>query len=73
MIKNPSLLKKLEDDFIKDEGKLTFKQSLKIFTSMWNEGIELGILPSADPLGGIDVDIKIAKVLNSCLKSSCPK
>jgi len=73
LIKNPSFLKKLEDDFSRDEGKLSFKQSLKLFTSMWNEAVELGVLPSGDPLEGIDVDIKIAKALNSCLKSSCPK
>jgi hypothetical protein len=73
MIKDPELFKKFENNFIRDEGKLPYDQSLKLFTSMWNEGIKLGILPSSDPLEGIDVDIKIAKVLNSCLKSSWPE
>jgi hypothetical protein len=30
---------------------------------MWNEGVNLGVLPPKDPLEEIDVDIRIAKVL----------
>lgn len=70
MVKNPVLLKKFDDNFIQYESKLTYSQSLKIFTDMWNEGIRLHVLPPKDPLEGIEVDIKIAKVLNSCLKNS---
>ncbi len=73
MIKNPKVFKKFEDSFLRDEGKLPYNQSLKIFESLWNEGVKLGVLPPKDPLEGIDVDIKIAKVLNSCLKKSCQK
>jgi hypothetical protein len=39
---------------------------------MWKEGITLGILPLSDPLGGIEVDIELARVLN-CLKNSLPE
>ncbi len=73
MIKKSQVLKKLERDFIRGKGKLSFEQSLKLFTSMWNEGVILGRLPSKDLLEGIEKDIKIAKVLNSCLKKSSPK
>ena len=73
MIKNQELLKKFENSLVRDEGKLPFHQSIKLFTSMWNEGVKLGVLPPKEPLEGIDVDIKIAKVLNSCLKSSSPE
>jgi len=40
---------------------------------MWNHGVKLGVLPPKEPLEGIETDIKIARVLNSCLKSSCQK
>ncbi len=73
MIKNQELLKKFENSLIRDEGKLPFEQSIKLFTSMWNQGVTLGVLPCNDSMEGIDVDIKIAKVLNSCLKSSSPE
>ena len=41
---------------------------MKLFSDMWNEGLRLGVLPPKDPMDGIDVDIRIAKALNSCLK-----
>jgi hypothetical protein len=73
MIKDKEILKKFEDDFIRDEGKLPFSRAVKLFTEMWNEGVKLGILPPQDPLEGIEVDIRIAKILNSCSKKSFPK
>lgn len=72
MIKNSEILKKFEDSLIRDEGKLTFDKAIKLFTSMWNEGVRLGVLPPKEPLEGIEVDIRIAKVLNSCLKRPSP-
>lgn len=71
MIKNVHLFEHLEREFISKQ-KLSYRQSLQLFEAMWNEGMKLGILPPKDPLEGIDVDIKIAKVLNSCLKKSSP-
>ena len=71
MIKNIHIVEQLERDFILKQ-RLSYLQSLKIFESMWNEGVRLGILPLKDPLEGIETDIKIAKVLNSCLKKSYP-
>jgi hypothetical protein len=73
MIKHPEVLKELEDDFIRDDGKLSFDSAIKLFTYMWNEALILGVLPPKDPLEGIEVDIRIAKTLNSCLKKSSPR
>ena len=70
MIKNTQLLKELEDTIMKKEGRLPIGYSMRIFESLWNEGIKLGVIPPKEPLEGIDVDIKIAKILNSCLKNS---
>jgi hypothetical protein len=61
----------MEREFIAKQ-RLSYKQSLQIFESMWNEGIKLGVLPPKEPLDGIDVDIRIAKIINSCLKKSFP-
>lgn len=72
-MKNPTLFKKFEDDFIRDDGKLTFESAIKLFTYMWNEALNLGVFPPKDPLEGIEVDIRIAKTLNSCLKKSFPR
>jgi hypothetical protein len=70
MVRNPKRLRQFRDALSKSQGPLTFSHSLKIFTSMWKEGMALGILPLDNPLEGIETDIRIASVLNSCLKNS---
>ena len=72
MIKNASILRKFEDDFMRTEAKRPIEQSLQLLTSMWEEGVVLGVLPPADPWEGIDVDVRIAGILNSCLTKSLP-
>lgn len=69
MIKNQEILKRFEDDFIRDKGRLSFGDAIKILDAMWNEAVTLGILPPKEPLEEIDVDIRVAKILNSCLKN----
>ena len=73
MIKDPEALKRFEDRFLKDTAHLSYEQSLRIFESMWNEGVELGVPPPDVPLEGIEKDIKLAKVLNSCSKTFSPE
>ncbi len=58
------LLKELERKLIKEE-KLSLEEALKIFEAMWQEAVTLGVLPPKDPLEGIEVDIRIAKIVNS--------
>ncbi|HBO85263.1 MAG: hypothetical protein A2073_04775 [Deltaproteobacteria bacterium GWC2_42_11] len=70
MIKNSELLRKFEDDFIRNSGRLTYDHAIKIYTAMWNQGVRFGVLPSKEPLEEIEVDIRVAKILNTCLKKS---
>ena len=72
MVKNPEILRDFEDSFVKDEGRLSFERAMRLFSDMWHEGITLGVLPPIETLEGIEVDIRIAKALNSCLKKSSP-
>jgi hypothetical protein len=37
MIKNSGKVKDFEEDFFKNQGKLSYAQSLKLFTAMWQE------------------------------------
>jgi len=68
LIKNFNVLEQLKREMIKKE-KLSFRQALIIFEAMWKEGVSFGVLPPKDPLEGIDVDIRVARILN-CLKKS---
>jgi len=69
MIRDAGALQRFEDSVIRGR-KLSHPQALRLFEAMWQEGVALGVLPPKDPLEGIDVDIKIARALNSCLKKS---
>jgi hypothetical protein len=69
MIKNPHLVRELEAEFIARE-KLPYKKALHIFESLWREGVTLGVLPLEDPWEGIEVKLRIARILNSCSKNS---
>ena len=66
MIKNWEILRRLEDDYRAQEN-LSYQQKLDLFEGMWKEAVELGVLPSKNPLEGIEVTIQIAKIMNSCL------
>ena len=72
MIKNAYILRKFEDDLIRSETKRSVEQAFELLTAMWKEGVVLGVLPPSDPWEGIDVDVRIAGILNSCLKKSLP-
>lgn len=64
MIKNPDLLQKFEDEFIQQE-KADFLINIRLLDAMYEEAVSLGIIPLKNPLEGIEIDIKIAEVINS--------
>ena len=64
MIKNPECLKSLNDRLKKTEHP-DIEKNFRILDSLYDEALYLGIFPLKDPLSGIEIDIKIAKVLNS--------
>ena len=61
--------RKFEDDLARREGRLDHGKALEIFTRLWEEGLELGVLPPTDPMEGIETDILVARILNSCSRS----
>ena len=73
MITNPEILRKFADDLIRNEAVISPDQSLKLLASMWEEGVLFRVLPPDDPLEGVDTDIRVAQILNSCLTESSLK
>jgi hypothetical protein len=63
MIKDARLLEEFNDNLLRKE-KRGYAAALRIFAGMWEEGRKLGVLPLKDPLEGIEVDIRIARILN---------
>ena len=72
MIRDVHTLRRFEDDMLEKGPQPSFRESLQLFESMWNEGIRLGILPLSDHMEGIEVDVELARILN-CLKNSSPE
>ena len=68
MIRNPEYLKRFEKEWVARD-KIPHERALEILDAMWEEGIALGVLPLKDPLEGLEVDIQMARILNSCLKN----
>ena len=57
-------LQKFEMDFIKKE-KVHIVMNFRVVEALYKEAVTLGIIPLKNPLDGIEVDLKIAKVVNS--------
>ena len=68
MIKDQKLWKQFERDMIKKE-ELSLEQKYKILNAMLQEALRLGVLPLDNPLEGIEVDIRIARIVNAVGRS----
>ena len=64
MIKNREKLQKFENEIIRNE-KVNVLKNFRLVDAMYKEAVSLGIFPVKDALAGLEVDIKIAKVINS--------
>jgi len=73
MIRNEHILRALDKQFILGKGRLSREKAFKLFEAMWIEAKNMGIVPLKDPMEGIDVDIRVARILNSCSKLSSRK
>ncbi|MBW1956754.1 MAG: hypothetical protein JRI76_12850 [Deltaproteobacteria bacterium] len=63
MIKDPETLAEFERECLRRD-QTDYFDSLRLFEEMWKEGVFLGVLPLKDPLEGIEVDLRIARILN---------
>ncbi len=63
MITNPEKLRRLDEERIRQE-KSDYETNLRVFEALWQEAVALGVLPLKDPMEGIEVDIRIARILN---------
>ncbi|MDP2210073.1 MAG: hypothetical protein Q8K98_15055, partial [Bacteroidota bacterium] len=63
MVKNKRILKQFESRQVK--RRMSYVQKLKIFDEMYKHALELKVIPPKNPLEGIEIIIKIAKVVNS--------
>lgn len=68
MIKNRDELQKFENELARKENVDVLK-NFRLIDAMYEEAVILNAFPMRDALSGIEIDIKIAKVINSVSKS----
>ena len=69
MINNYKKYKKFEDQLVSN-GEIDIEKNFLIVEEMYKEAVALNIFPLSDPLDDIEIDIKIAKVINSVSDSN---
>ena len=69
MIKDKKYLQEFEKEIIRSK-KADIANNLRIVEALYKEAVSLGVFPLKNPLEGIEVDIKIAKVINSVSETS---
>lgn len=69
MIKNRDELQKFENELARKEN-VDVLRNFRLIDAMYKEAVILNAFPTTDTLSGIEIDIKIAKVINSVSKSS---
>lgn len=69
MIKDKKYLQEFEKEIIRNK-KADIANNIRIVEALYKEAVSLGVFPLKDPLEGIEVDIKIAKVINSVSETS---
>lgn len=60
---------KFEDELLKNE-KVDLMKNIKIIDALYEEAVALGIFPLKNLLDGLDVDMKIVKVINNVSKTA---
>jgi hypothetical protein len=63
MIKNSKMLETFEKGLIRKE-EVDVLRNFRILDAMYEEAVALGAFPLKDPLEGLEVDLRIAKVVN---------
>ncbi len=64
VITNPKKREDFERELIRSR-KADYWENLRIVEALYREAVLLGALPLKDPLEGLEVDIRIARVINS--------
>jgi len=69
MIRNRDLWERFEAKWQR-RVPASLEENLRIFAMLMEYARVLGVWPPADPLEGIDVDIKVAKAVNTYVSES---
>jgi hypothetical protein len=69
LIKNRGAVRNLEKAILRKE-QADYSKNIRLVEALYREAVFLGVFPSQDKLSGLDIDIKIARAINSFSKTS---
>jgi hypothetical protein len=69
LVKNGDAVRRLEKSIMRNE-KPDYAKNIRLVEAMYREAVILGVFPPQDKLSGLDIDIKIARAINSVSKTS---
>jgi len=69
MVKNTSRLREFENNYMRRD-KPDLLRNLQLLDQLYKEAKALSVFPLQELLSGLEIDIKIAKVINSVPKTS---
>jgi hypothetical protein len=69
LIKNGKSVRSLEKAILQKE-RADYSKNIRLVEALYREAVFLGVFPPQDKLSGLDIDIKIARAINSVSKTS---
>jgi hypothetical protein len=69
LIKNPEAVRSLDKAILQKE-RPDLARNIRLVEDLRKEAVSLGVFPPQDKLLGLDIDIKVAKVINSVSKTA---
>jgi hypothetical protein len=62
MIRHPEMVRRFEDEQAR-RAPGDYRANLRLYEELWKHAQRLGALPRADPLEGIETDLRLARML----------
>lgn len=72
MVRDSTFLREWEDRYVASQPA-DFHANLRLVEAMYEHARALGVFPLADPLEGLETDIRVARVLNVPTASRDPR
>ena len=72
MLKRPDLVEAFEKELMRSEPP-DYRRNLRIVEALYEHARRVGALPREDPLDGIEVDIRLARVINFRSDARAPR
>ena len=68
MVKNAESVRNLELELLR-KSRADYSSNIRLVEALYNEAVLMGAFPPRDKLSGLEVDLEIARVINSVSKT----